>query len=255
MEGHQLLKRRLLMPEEKELGFTSGKESLNRRKDFEEALAVWKDVGAELNRLLAAVPEELSVQELESKTQKLLAAVKAMEGKRQRTFNHSPGHGAHEEAPQAGLEPPQTTTAARKYSITIPGRQYFKIGEISEMLDVEPYVLRYWESEFKILKPTRTRARQRLYHEKDVEKLRLIKHLIYDEKSNIPGVKKRLREIFKEKTKRVKRSSVAGRANKTPAEQQVTSDSVPAGTDHQDYGKILLEIKQMLKDVKERLES
>ncbi len=52
-------------------------------------------------------------------------------------------------------------------TIAIPEKQYFKIGEVSEILDVEPYVLRYWESEFKILKPTRTRARQRLYHKKD----------------------------------------------------------------------------------------
>ena len=50
----------------------------------------------------------------------------------------------------------------RVMTIAIPEKQYFKIGEVSEILDVEPYVLRYWESEFKILKPTRTRARQRL---------------------------------------------------------------------------------------------
>ena len=70
-------------------------------------------------------------------------------------------------------------------TIAIPEKQYFKIGEVSEILNVEPYVLRYWESEFKILKPTRTLARQRLYHKRDLELLMEIKHLLYDEKFTI----------------------------------------------------------------------
>ena len=82
--------------------------------------------------------------------------------------------------------------------VAIPEKQYFKIGEVSEILDVEPYVLRYWESEFKILKPTRTRARQRLYHKRDLELLMEIKHLLYDEKFTIAGAKKRLQEMRKQ---------------------------------------------------------
>ena len=58
--------------------------------------------------------------------------------------------------------------------------------------------LRYWESEFKILKPTRTRARQRLYHKRDLELLMEIKHLLYDEKFTIAGAKKRLQEMKKQ---------------------------------------------------------
>ena len=72
-------------------------------------------------------------------------------------------------------------------TIAIPEKQYFKIGEVSEILNVEPYVLRYWESEFKILKPTRTRARQRLYHKRDLELLLEIKHLLYGFLLSVPN--------------------------------------------------------------------
>ena len=96
--------------------------------------------------------------------------------------------------------------------VAIPEKQYFKIGEVSEILEVEPYVLRYWESEFKnTLKPTRTRARQRLYHKKDLEILMQIKHLLYDEKFTIAGAKKRLQEMKKE-------ASAAKRAKKVVKE-------------------------------------
>lgn len=91
----------------------------------------------------------------------------------------------------------------------IPDKQYFKIGEVSEILDVEPYVMRFWESEFKILKPTRTRARQRLYHKKHIESFLTIKKLIYDEKFTIYGAKKRLKEIRKQEAEEKRSRRVA----------------------------------------------
>jgi len=237
------------MSEEEDPDLSSCNDRSNMRKDLEEACALWEDVGTEFKKLLAAsVHNDSSFRELESKTERLLSVVKAMGEERQHTFKQPP------EVLGTGLQP-RAVTQVRNCSIIIPEKQYFKIGEISEMLDVEPYVLRYWESEFRILKPTRTRARQRLYHKKDVEKLELIKHLFCEEQISIPGIKKRLREINREKTKRVKGASAGGKAYKTLAEQQVTSDSVLAATDQQDYGKLLLEIKQMLKELKDRLES
>ena len=71
---------------------------------------------------------------------------------------------------------------------------YFKIGEVSEIVGVPPYVLRYWETEFKAIRPQKSRSQQRVYRRRDVETLLKIKHLLYDEKFTIAGARKRLRE-------------------------------------------------------------
>ena len=101
------------MSEEKDPNLNSSNDSCSRRKDLEEALAVWEDVGKKLKKLLAGVPEDLSVRELESKTEKLLSLVKAIEGERQHTFNVSLKHESHAEISEAGLEPVETETPAR----------------------------------------------------------------------------------------------------------------------------------------------
>lgn len=75
---------------------------------------------------------------------------------------------------------------------SIPDKSYFRIGEVSKILGVEPYVVRYWESEFKNIKPVRTRSDQRLYRKKDVEQLLTIKNLLYRDMYTIAGAKKRL---------------------------------------------------------------
>lgn len=137
--------------------------------------------------------------------------------------------------------------------VAIPEKQYFKIGEVSEILNVEPYVLRYWESEFKILKPTRTRARQRLYHKKDLELLMEIKHLLYDEKFTIAGAKKRLQEMRKLASAE-KKAKKTVKANK-PAEPAPVQNTEPSeSSEPGDYREILLEIKKELKELKSLLE-
>jgi len=82
--------------------------------------------------------------------------------------------------------------------IEIPDKTYFRIGEISKILGVEPYVVRYWESEFSTVKPIRTKSEQRLYRRKDLEELALIKRLLYGDKFTIAGAKKKLQELRKE---------------------------------------------------------
>jgi DNA-binding transcriptional MerR regulator len=77
----------------------------------------------------------------------------------------------------------------------IPDKQYFKIGEVAEIAGVEPYVLRYWETEFKSIRPEKTRSNQRLYRRRDVETVLQIKKLLYDEGFRIDGAKRRLREL------------------------------------------------------------
>jgi len=77
----------------------------------------------------------------------------------------------------------------------IPDKPYFKIGEVAELAGVEPYVLRYWETEFRIIRPEKTRSNQRLYRRRDVETVLQIKRLLYDEGYRIDGAKRRLREL------------------------------------------------------------
>jgi DNA-binding transcriptional MerR regulator len=74
----------------------------------------------------------------------------------------------------------------------LPDKLYFKIGEVSEIIGVEPYVLRYWETEFPALKPSKSRSQQRMYRKRDVELLIEIKRLLYDEMFTIAGAKKQL---------------------------------------------------------------
>ena len=71
---------------------------------------------------------------------------------------------------------------------------YFKIGEVAEIVDVAPHVLRYWESEFSIIKPQKSRSQQRVYRRKDVENLLRIKHLLYERKFTIAGARQELRK-------------------------------------------------------------
>jgi DNA-binding transcriptional MerR regulator len=77
----------------------------------------------------------------------------------------------------------------------IPDKPYFKIGEVAQLAGVEPYVLRYWESEFKIIRPEKTRTNQRMYRRRDVEAVLQIKQLLYDQGYRIDGAKRRLREL------------------------------------------------------------
>jgi DNA-binding transcriptional MerR regulator len=77
-------------------------------------------------------------------------------------------------------------------TVPIPDKLYFKIGEVSELLGVPTYVLRFWETEFKRIKPKRTDSGQRLYRKNDVELLQKIQYLLYKKRFTIPGAKRYL---------------------------------------------------------------
>jgi DNA-binding transcriptional MerR regulator len=76
--------------------------------------------------------------------------------------------------------------------IKIPDRLYYKIGEVAQITKTEPYVLRYWETEFPFLKPTKNKSGQRLYKRKDVEIILRIKELLYHEGYTIAGAHRKL---------------------------------------------------------------
>jgi DNA-binding transcriptional MerR regulator len=75
-------------------------------------------------------------------------------------------------------------------------KRYFRIGEASRIIGVEPYVLRYWESEFSQVRPQRADSNQRTYQKKDLEIILEIKRLLYEEKMTIEGAKRRLRQAM-----------------------------------------------------------
>lgn len=82
----------------------------------------------------------------------------------------------------------------------VPEKQAFKIGEVCEMMQVEPYVLRYWETEFEELQPQKNPMGQRVYRPADIEIVYLIKKLLYEEGYTIEGARKQLkREMLKKK--------------------------------------------------------
>ncbi|MEE8348102.1 MAG: MerR family transcriptional regulator [Acidobacteriota bacterium] len=69
---------------------------------------------------------------------------------------------------------------------------FYKIGEVCKTCSIEPHVLRYWESEFRVLSPTKNRAGQRIYREKDLQLIQKIKQLLYEEGFTIAGANKKL---------------------------------------------------------------
>jgi DNA-binding transcriptional MerR regulator len=80
----------------------------------------------------------------------------------------------------------------KQTEVSIPDKLYFKIGEVSELLELPAHVLRFWETEFKKIKPKRTSSGQRLYRKKDVAFIVRIKHLLYDKGFTISGARQHL---------------------------------------------------------------
>lgn len=125
-----------------------------------------------------------------------------------------------------------TDVALQPGSPEIPDKLYFKIGEVSELLGVEPYVLRYWETEFRALSPKKSGTGHRLYRRKDVELLLRIKHLLYEKRFTIEGARQSLQ--------------AAARASKPRATERVqqelfTEDPLP------EIRRELADILQILK--------
>lgn len=85
----------------------------------------------------------------------------------------------------------------------IPDKLAFKIGEAADLVGVKPYVLRYWETEFDVLKPKKSKHNQRMYERRDVENLLLIKKLLYRDRFSIEGARSALKRL-RQDNKRVK---------------------------------------------------
>jgi len=104
----------------------------------------------------------------------------------------------------------------------IPEKRYFTIGEVSDLCSVKPHVLRYWEQEFPQLKPVKRRGNRRYYKQQDVQTVRNIRELLYEEGFTISGARLQLKE-----------------RNKAMA-------AVPAGSASDSLNKIRLELENII---------
>ena len=89
----------------------------------------------------------------------------------------------------------QNPKGAAEREEEVQGKRYYRIGEVSRITDVKPYVLRYWESEFRWMAPQKSRSKQRLYRRRDIDMILLIKKLLYEQRFTIAGARKKLREF------------------------------------------------------------
>lgn len=126
----------------------------------------------------------------------------------------------------------------------IPNKLFFKIGEVCEITDTQPYVLRYWESEFPALAPAKNSSGQRIYRRKDIETVLRIKQLLYEEGFTIAGAKKRL------ETEQSGRGATPSAMASLP-ETVVTNVEVPAEPDPgaDQMRAVLLEVRDHLRGI------
>ena len=130
----------------------------------------------------------------------------------------------------------------------IPNKLYFRIGDVSRIAGVKPYVLRYWETEFPAIGPKKSGSNHRLYRRKDVELILDIKRLLYQERYTIEGARKHLDAIHKAesmaRTAGLKSAKLSKFENAVAA---VSPDSSQAGSQGRDrLGEIRAELRSLL---------
>ena len=124
----------------------------------------------------------------------------------------------------------------------IPDKLFFKIGEVAELTGTKPHVLRYWESEFRMLRPAKGDSGQRIYRRKDVELVLAIKQLLYEENFTIAGAKKQLQ----------KQRAARAEANKAKKPAEAEPGATPAlpfesaGAENVDLTWIRKELREIL---------
>ena len=108
------------------------------------------------------------------------------------------GPGPRAPTANAGAVPVQVDSELETALAQIPDKLAFKIGEVAELVGVKAYVLRYWETEFEVLRPKKSKHNQRMYERRDVENLLLIKKLLYRDRFSIEGARSALKRLKKD---------------------------------------------------------
>jgi DNA-binding transcriptional MerR regulator len=112
---------------------------------------------------------------------------------------------------------------------TLPPKLYFRIGEVASLVGVEPHVLRYWEREFRSIRPTKSAKGQRVYSRRDVENLMRVRDLLYADGFTIAGAKKKLQRSGTEPDAIVEAEAEAGAAPPPEVERAATPPSAADG--------------------------
>jgi DNA-binding transcriptional MerR regulator len=129
----------------------------------------------------------------------------------------------------------------------IPNKLFFKIGEVCEITDTQPYVLRYWESEFPALAPAKNSSGQRIYRRKDIETVLRIKQLLYDEGFTIAGAKKRLEaEMAGRGTTPVSMASEAAAAAPPPQDSRASAPPAADDPTRVVLGEVRVQLRELL---------
>lgn len=113
--------------------------------------------------------------------------------------------------------------------VVIPDKIYFRIGEVSDLADLPTYVLRFWESEFPQLRPSKSSSGQRMYRRRDVEYVLQIRKLLYEDGFTIAGARERLREMRQAHSEEALATSAADAATAMPVAPAVEPDATFSG--------------------------
>ena len=136
----------------------------------------------------------------------------------------------------------------------IPEKLFFRIGEVCDLIKVQPHVLRYWETEFPMLAPQKNRAGQRVYRRKDVEMVLRIRDLLYEEKFTIAGAKKRLLEDLRGGSVRARLAEdVAAERKSEPQPANASASSAADQSTSPQVRNVLRLLKSDLEDLLTRL--
>lgn len=116
---------------------------------------------------------------------------------------------------------------------SIPNKLYFKIGEVAQLMGVEPYVLRYWETEFPEIAPVKSKSKQRLYKREDVEKIAQIRDMLHKQGFTIKGARQKLVEL------------------KNPKSTKAPINQLELNADSQANQKLVGAVKQVVREMEE----
>jgi DNA-binding transcriptional MerR regulator len=137
----------------------------------------------------------------------------------------------------------------------IPEKLFFRIGEVCDLIKVQPHVLRYWETEFPMLAPQKNRAGQRVYRRKDVEMVLRIHDLLYEEKFTIAGAKKKLMDESRAGATRARLAEDAAKPSKAVHTSDSSGAPAPDSSTATQIRRVLRVVKSDLEDLLTRLKS
>ena len=135
----------------------------------------------------------------------------------------------------------------------IPEKLFFRIGEVCDLIKVQPHVLRYWETEFPMLAPQKNRAGQRVYRRKDVEMVLRIHDLLYEEKFTIAGAKKKLLDESRAGSVRARLAEDIAQPSPAVNASEPSVSSPPDSSTSSQTRRVLRIIKSDLEDLLTRL--